>query len=346
MKAAVFDQYQAPLNIQQVPDPVPHSDSAIIQVAACGICRSDWHGWMGHDADVQPPHVPGHELSGTIAAVGRQVEGWSPDQRITVPFTCGCGNCRECRSGNHQICDSYTQPGVTHWGAFAEYVEVRHADVNLVGLPNTVDFVTAASLGCRFATAFRAIMDQGSVKCSETVAVHGCGGVGLSAVMIAAAAGARVIAVDIAEQPLALARECGADELINAGEVDTVEAIRQLTSGGVAVSSDALGSRTTCFNSVRCLRKRGRHVQIGLTLGADTDPPIPMGDVIAGELRVIGSHGMSVADYPRMIEMIERGTLNPGLLVNRLVTLEEGAVLLPKMDEFPCRGVSVIDMTA
>ncbi len=342
MIAAVFETFRTPLIVRRVPDPIPQSDAAIIAVRACGLCRSDWHGWMGHDSDVQLPHVPGHELAGEVAALGSLVRTWKPGQRVTAPFCCGCDSCDQCRSGNHQICDRYTQPGFTQWGAFAEFVEIRYADVNLVSLPDSIDDATAASLGCRFATSFRAVVFQGRVQAGDWVAIHGCGGVGLSAVMIAAAVGARVIAVDVRQDRLELARRCGASDLLDASKSDVVSAIRDL-SGGAHVSLDALGSKQTCWNSVKCLRKRGRHVQVGLMAGPDADPPIPMGAVIANELELIGSHGMQAFEYGRMLSMIEAGTLNPSMLISDRITLTEAASLLPGMHEFPGTGVTVID---
>ncbi len=344
MKAAVFDEFRHALTVRAVPDPTPHADSVIVKVTACGLCRSDWHGWMGHDSDVRLPHVPGHELAGSIAEAGASVSRWKVGDRVTTPFCCGCGTCRECVTGNQQICDNYTQPGFTHWGAFAEYVEIRHADVNLVALPDFIDDVTAASLGCRFATAFRAVVQQARVAGGELVAVHGCGGVGLSAVMIAAAAGARVIAIDIDNARLRRAQKCGAEVTINASRTtDLVGVIREITEGGTHVSIDALGSRETCFHSIACLRKRGRHVQVGLMLGDDTNPPVPMSDVIAKELQIYGSHGMSAASYPALLRMIADGSLHPERLIGDRVTLQKAAELLPRMNEFPGPGVIVID---
>lgn len=343
MKAAVFEQFQGPISVRVVHDPVPHSDAAIIAVRSCGLCRSDWHGWMGHDSDVHLPHVPGHELAGEVCAIGSDVRLWQTGRRVTVPFCCGCGQCAQCRTGNQQICDCYTQPGFTQWGAFAEYVEIRHADVNLVALPDSIDFATAASLGCRFATSFRAVVAQGRTSAGEWVAVHGCGGVGLSAVMIAAAMGAQVIAIDVRPERLKLARECGAVHAINAGETDVVDAIKTLTKGGVHVSLDALGSKRTCWNSVRSLQKRGRHVQVGLMAGSEANPPIPMGLVIANELEILGSHGMQAFEYPRMLDMIEAGSLAPQMLISDRINLTQAAQLLPRMNEFPGDGVTVID---
>ena len=204
MKAVVYESFGAPLQVASVADPILEPHGVIVQTKASGICRSDWHGWIGHDPSIRLPHVPGHELAGVVCAVGREVAKWKVGDRVTVPFVLGCGRCRECRSGNQQVCDEQFQPGFTHWGSFAQYVALPRADGNLVALPDTLDFTTAASLGCRFATSFRAVVDQGKASAGQWVAVHGCGGVGLSAIMIASAVGANVVAIDITEDKLRL----------------------------------------------------------------------------------------------------------------------------------------------
>ena len=140
-------------------------------------------GGKGHDPTIHLPHVPGHEFSGIIEEIGSSVTRYKKGDRVTVPFVCGCGKCPECHSGNHQVCDFQTQPGFTHWGAFAEYVAIEEADINLVSLPQEIDFMAAASLGCRMGTAYHAVIQQGEVGAGQWVAVHGCGGLGLSIVM-------------------------------------------------------------------------------------------------------------------------------------------------------------------
>lgn len=343
MRAAIYEEFQKPLEIRQVPDPTPDPDGVVIKVMATGLCRSDWHGWMGHDSDIHLPHVPGHELAGVVAEVGTNVRHFAPGDRVTLPFVCGCGVCPQCVSGNHQVCDHQFQPGFTHWGSFAEYVAIHYADVNLVRLPETVDFTTAASLGCRFVTSFRAVVDQGKTSAGQWVAVHGCGGVGLSAIMIASAVGARVVAVDISDEKLKLAREFGADAVLNAMKVeDVVGAVKDLTGGGAHVSLDALGSLSTCFNSVANLRKRGKHIQVGLMLGGQNHPQVPMDKVIANELEILGSHGMQAYRYPSLMEMIEAGKLHPERLVQKTITLDEALVELVNMDTFAASGVTVI----
>lgn len=344
MRAVVFDQFGGPLQVADLPDPSPPDDGVVVRVRANGICRSDWHGWMGHDRGIRLPHVPGHELAGEIEAIGKNVGRWEIGDRVTVPFAVGCGSCEPCRNGGTHICDDEFQPGFTAWGSFAERVALPHADANLVRLPDELDFVSAASLGCRLITSYRAVVQQGRVTADEWVAIHGCGGVGLGAAMIAVAAGAQVIAVDVKEESLALARSLGAAKQLNARETaDVPAAIRDLTGGGAHLSLDALGSRATCWNSVSCLRKRGRHVQVGLMLADEADPPLPMHLVIARELELLGSHGMPAHAFPPLFDLIRDGRVNPRRLVQRTVSLEESIAELTGMGRFEGAGIAVID---
>lgn len=343
MKAVLYETFGAAPLLASVPDPAPAADGVVIQVMATGVCRSDWHGWMGHDPDIVLPHVPGHELAGVVAAVGRGVTRWKAGDRVTVPFIAACGHCRECHTGNQQVCEHQFQPGFTHWGSFAEYVGIDHADLNLVRLPETLDFVTAASLGCRFVTSFRAVVDQGRVSAGQWVAVHGCGGVGLSAIMIARAIGAQVVAVDISDRALELARSLGAAATVNAGRVaNVVEAVKEITRGGAHVSLDALGHPSTCFNSIANLRRRGRHVQVGLMLADHAAPAVPMSQVIAHELEIVGSHGMQAHRYDAMLDMIQSGLLAPGRLVGKTISLGQSVQALMDMDKFQDTGMTVI----
>jgi alcohol dehydrogenase len=315
----------------------------VVKVEATGLCRSDWHGWMGHDPDIVLPHVPGHELAGTVAAVGSAVRNWRVGDRVTAPFVCGCGRCYECHSGNHQVCEHQFQPGFTAWGSFAEYVALDRADTNLVRLPDSMAYATAASLGCRFVTSFRAVVDQAKVQPGEWVVIHGCGGVGLSAIMIATAMGAQVVAVDLGQDKLAFAEKLGAAALVDAGTIaDVPGAIREITDGGAHVSIDALGHTVTCRNSILSLRRRGRHVQVGLMLGSHAQAPIPMDRVIAYELALLGSHGMQAFRYRPMMAMIEAGRLEPSRLVGRHYALGEAPAALMAMDSFQGTGIGVI----
>ena len=344
MKAAIYDTFQGAIRVEDVDVPEPKPHGVVIRVRATGICRSDWHGWMGHDPDIRLPHVPGHELAGEIVDIGNEVSDFKPGNRVTVPFVCGCGTCRECRSGNQQVCDHQSQPGFTHWGSFAEYVTIDYADTNLVQLPDEISFKTAAILGCRFITSYRAVVDQGQLQEGQYIAIHGCGGVGLSAIMIAHAIGAQIIAIDINKTALALAQELGATMTIDASQqTDVVATVKDLTDGGAHLSIDALGSAQTCYNSISNLRKRGRHIQVGLMTEDHEHTPLPIAQVIAEELEIIGSHGMQAHRYPEMLELILSGRLQPEQLIKQTISLEEGALALTQMDTFTTSGVLVID---
>lgn len=343
MLAVVYEAFRGPLEIRELPDPVPPDDGVVIEVQSSGLCRSDWHGWMGHDSDIRLPHVPGHELAGTVLEVGSEVSRWRSGDRVTVPFSVGCGRCDQCVLGNHQICDCYFQPGFTAWGSFAQRVAIPHADLNLVRLPDDIDFDSAASLGCRFTTSYRAVTAQGDLQPGQWLAVFGCGGVGLSALMIARSLGAKSIGIDLQPAALQLATSIGATEVIDAGQVEDVAAkVVELTEGGAHVSLDALGSRVTCRTAIRSLRKSGRHVQVGLMTGADLAADLPLDQVIAKEIQIVGSHGMSAQAYPPMLALIQSGTLQPQRLVTQIVSLEDVVELLPAMHENRHHGVTVV----
>ncbi|MFF7753620.1 zinc-dependent alcohol dehydrogenase family protein [Streptomyces sp. NPDC007971] len=329
MRAVVFEQFGEPAAVREVPDPEPAGHGVVVRVEATGLCRSDWHGWMGHDPDITLPHVPGHELAGVVEAVGARVTGWRPGDRVTVPFVCACGSCPSCAAGDQQVCERQTQPGFHHWGSFAQYVALDHADVNLVAIPDGMTYATAAALGCRFATAFRAVVQQGRVAAGEWVA---------------AASGARVVAVDVEPQALELAREFGAAQCLDASRTpDTAQALRELTGGGAHLSLDALGSPATCAASVGCLRRRGRHVQVGLLPSPDGTTPVPLARATALELELLGSHGMAAHAYPGMLELVASGVLRPDRLVTRTIPLDAAPQALAAMGTAPGAGVTVVE---
>jgi len=342
MRAVLFRTFGEPLDVETVPDPAPPADGVVLRVEATGVCRSDWHAWLGHDPDVALPHVPGHELAGVVEAVGPLVARWKVGDRVTVPFVLGCGKCPRCADGQQHVCDHQFQPGFTAWGSFAEYVALPRADANLIALPHTMGFAEAASLGCRFATSFRAVVDQAQVQPGQWLAVHGCGGVGLSAVMIATAMGVGTIAVDIADDALALAKACGATITVDARNTDPVAAIHEVTGGGAHASIDAVGTSATCIASIRSLRTQGRHVQVGLMLAEHATPPVPMALLHSREIVLIGSHGMPAHAYPRLLALVAAGRVAPSALVTSQLTLSEGAHHLSRMGDFPGSGMAVI----
>ena len=348
VRAVVIEQFGVLPVVRTVPDPVPAPDGVVITVDATGVCRSDWHTLRGHDDDVRLPHVAGHEFAGRIAAVGAEVRGWAVGERVTVPFVCACGRCAQCAVGMQQICDDQFQPGATHWGSFAEQVAIERAEVNLVRLPETLDSVTAAALGCRFATAYRAVLRQGELRPGQWVAVHGCGGAGLSAVLLAVAAGANVVAVDLSAAALELAIELGAAATVSGDRVaDVGAAVAELTGGGAHLSLDCVGLPATCAASVGSLRKRGTHVQVGLMPPVQGVPPIPMHRVIAGELRILGTHGLQAHEYPEMLRFVSAAGLPLDRLVGARIGLDDVPAALMAMDDpVPAgSGVSVVDLT-
>ena len=271
MRAVVVDAARSRPEVRDVPQPAAPSGGVVVRVVATGMCRSDWHGWAGHD-EISFPHVPGHELAGEVVEVGAGVARWTVGDKVTVPFVCGCGRCAWCLGGNAQVCPDQVQPGFTHWGSFAEYVALHAADTNLVAIPEQVGFATAASLGCRFATAYRALVGRARITEGEWVTVIGAGGVGLSTVMIARALGGRVVAVDRNREALAVATELGAEHTIVADGTDIPSAVAQLVAGGSDIAIDAVGSEQTSADAILSLRRRGRLVQVGL-LPADRRAP-------------------------------------------------------------------------
>ena len=330
MRAVAYDAFGAPPRVTELDDVVPPPHGAVLRVVATGVCRSDWHGWMGHDPDIAVfPHVPGHELCGVVEAVGADVGGWRGGELVTVPFVCACGACASCRGGDHQVCERQTQPGFTHWGSWAQRVRIDHADVNLVAVPDGVSPRVAATLGCRVATAFRAVVQVGQARPGEWVAVHGCGGLGLSAILIARRAGARVVAVDPDAAARAAADAAGADVVLADGD-----GVAAATGGrGAHLSLDCVGHPAALRASILGLRRRGRHVQAGLL---PDPPPVPMDRVIGRELAVLGSHGMAARAYPELLALDL--PLEP--LITRVLTLAEAPAALT---DPPRGGFAVVE---
>lgn len=351
MRAAVVEELGKPLVVREVPDPQCPPDGVIVRVGANGICRTDWALWAGNfwsgGPEIEPPFVLGHEFSGTIEEAGTEVKDWRKGDRVLFPMNPGEGTCEMCRSGNQHVCEHVTElvPGVSYWGAFAEFVVARHADVNLVRLPDSIGFIDSAGLACRYMTAFHAVIDQGRVRGGEWVVVYGAGGgTGLAAAQIAAAVGAEVIAVDIDDDKLAAARELGAAHTVNAGRVEPVDAVRTLTNGGAHVSLDTVGIPTTCRNSVLSLRTRGRHVQTGHTTKADQGViALPIDIMMVKELEFLSAFGLQGQRFGTMINMIESGRLAPGKTVSRVVSLAQASDVLQAMETYDTLGIVAID---
>ncbi len=313
--------------------PNPGPGEVVVAVKATGVCRSDWHGWHGHDPDITSlPHVPGHEFAGVVASVGDGVESATIGDRVAVPFVLGCGSCGLCAAGDPQVCPHQRQPGFTHWGSFAEYVLVPYADNNLVLLPEEIDMEAAASLGCRFTTAYRAVVQQGRVAPDEWVAIFGCGGVGLSAVMCAKSMGARVIGVDTSTAALEHAAALGADRIVPMS-ADIQLALMESTEGGPHLGVDAIGHPEVIAASIGSLRPRGRHVQVGLLVGDRSPTPVGLDQVISKELEILGSHGASRDVLAGLFESIRSGELEPTRLITKRIGLDDIPQALTRFDD-------------
>jgi len=345
MRAALLSRFDTPVEITTLPDPACPRDGAVIAVHACGVCRSDHHAWKGADPDVALPHVMGHEFAGEVIETGPECRAFSIGDRVTAPFILGCGACPECRGGEPTICDHQQVIGFTGWGAFAERIAIPRADFNLVRLPDALDHAAAAGMGCRVTTAFRALVDRAGLAPGEWMAVHGCGGVGLSAILIAQALGARILAVDVNPEALALARDLGATATLDASTTDDVgTAARDLTGGGAHVSLDALGITATFHNSLKSLRKMGRHVQIGMPLGLHAMPELPLLDMVyARQITLHGTRGIGAHRFAALMGMIEAGRLDPARLVTHRIGLSGLNDALSAMDGYGGTGVTVVD---
>lgn len=340
MQAAVYEQFRGPIAVVDVADPTPAADEVVVQILAVGLCRSDYHGWHGTDPDIVCPHVGGHEFVGRVVAVGASVTTVHEGDRVVAPFVNGCGQCEPCRLGQHQVCRNQEQPGFTRWGAFAQYTTIPFADTNAVQVPDDISDEAAALVGCRVSTAYRGVVERGRLAAGEVLVVHGCGGVGLAAVAIGRALGARVVAVDISADALALAGALGADELVDGRDHPDVAAEVQARTGGAHVSVDCLGHAVTAANSVLGLRALGRHVQIGLFPAPTADFPISR--VIRDELEVLGVHGLSASRFPEVFALMQAGRLDPAAMITQRLSLVDVPTALPAMGGFAQPGVSVV----
>lgn len=340
MRAAVIRNFQADLSFDTVPDPVCEPDGVVVKVLACGVCRSDWHGWMGEHPKVKPGAIPGHEYSGEVVAVG-PLARWKVGDKIIAPFILACGECPECRSGQTTTCRAQRVPGFGEPGAWAEYVSVPHAH-NLTRLPEFLTPALAAGLGCRVTTAYHALTGRAALQAGEWLAVHGTGGIGLSALLIGKALGARVVAVDVVPERLAHAKALGAEAVINATEGDTAARIIAATGGGAHVSIEALGIEATVNASVECLRPLGRHVQVGLPTGHTARMTVNMNAVYMKQLALYGTRGMPAWRYPSLLSLIETGAVDVRPIVAREVKLSDATTELRAFGGPMRPGVAVI----
>ncbi|WGH78197.1 alcohol dehydrogenase catalytic domain-containing protein [Jannaschia ovalis] len=339
MRAAVLREYNAPLSIEDVAEPETPRDGVVLKVIACGVCRSDWHGWVGEHPRVKPGQIGGHEYCGEVVSAGPDAQ-YGVGDRLVAPFILACGTCPECRSGHQNTCLDQRLPGFLEPGAFAEYVAVPR-DHNLARLPEGLSPTVAAGLGCRVTTAWHALTGRAALAAGEWLAVHGTGGIGLSTALLGRAMGARVVVVDIVQEKLDHALGLGMDAAVMAGE-DTVDRIREITGGGAHVSVEALGIPATVNGSLRCLRPRGRHVQVGMPVGHTARMDVDMSAVYQGNLALYGTRGMPSWRYPSLLGLITSGKVDMAPLIAREVALSDVSDELAAFNGPTSPGVAVV----
>ncbi len=345
MKAAWMSAYGEDLQVGQRPTPEPAPEGVVVKVCACGVCRSDWHFWIGDWAWRLPaefPRVPGHEISGEVVETGREVKRFRVGQRVIVPFHSGCGSCRWCAAGQANLCLEYKSFGMSFDGGFAEYVAVPQADHNLVPLPEQIGLEAAAALGCRFMTAWHGLADRLALSPGSTLAVFGCGGLGLSVIMIARLLDLRVIAVDPSAKAREQALALGAVAALPGG-ADTPADLVERTGGGVDGTVDALGLGLTCLPALESLRRGGRHLQLGITGAQERGVlSLPIDRITKMELALLGSLGCPRASYSRLLEQVAAGRLRPQELISERHGLEGAGGLLQRMSTFATDGVCLV----
>ncbi len=340
MRAAVIRAYNEDLAIEDVPDPDCPVDGVVLEVAACGVCRSDWHGWTGDHPRVKPGQIPGHEYCGTVVEAGRDAR-YAVGDKLIAPFILACGTCPSCQSGHQNTCPNQRLPGFVEPGAFAEYVAVPF-DHNLARLPDSLAPDLAAGLGCRVTTAWHALTGRAGLKAGEWLAVHGTGGIGLSTLLLGKALGAKVVVVDIVPEKLDHALSLGADAAVNAAETPAAGAIVEITKGGADISVEALGIDATTNASIECLRPLGRHVQVGLPAGDSARMDINMNAIYMKQLSLYGTRGMPSWRYPSLLDLIEDGKVDVAPMVARKIGLSDASGELRAMNGPTPPGVAVI----
>jgi alcohol dehydrogenase len=340
MRAAVLRTYREPLVIEDRPDPECPEDGVVLKVLACGVCRSDWHGWIGEHPRVKPGSVGGHEFAGEVVEAGARAR-FKVGDVVVAPFLLGCGECGDCQSGAQHTCLDMFYPGIGADGAFAEYVAVPR-DFNLVALPEGMTAVTAAGLGCRVMTSWHALTDRAALQPGEWLAVHGTGGIGLAALLIGKAMGARVVAVDVVDEKLEHAKACGADAVVDARDGDAARAVRKATGGGAHVSIEAVGIEATTNASLKSLRSLGRHVQVGLPIGHTAMMELDVNAIFMRNLAVYGSRGMPPWRYGQLFSLIESGAVDLAPMIGREIRLSDVSTELAAMDGPAPPGVAVV----
>ncbi len=322
MKAAVFHEPNQPLKIEEVDIPKIESNEILVKIAACGVCNTDLH-YIDHGIPTfkKPPMILGHEPSGIVEEVGAEVKNFNVDDRVLIPPVFSCGYCDNCRLGRENICFNMIMLGNHIDGAYAEYTKAPAKDCQ--HLPEDMPLEESSIIADAISTPFHAVKNRAQVKPGDSVVVFGCGGVGINVVQMAAAAGGSVIAVDIIDKKLEVAKELGAKHTINpTGKEDKalLKEIRALTGGGADIAIEAIGNPKTIELGPAAVKAGGLHCQVGYT---HHNVSMNAGRLMFREIEIKGSLGCRPVDYPKIIEMVRFGKIQLDPVVTHRFKLDE-----------------------
>jgi D-arabinose 1-dehydrogenase-like Zn-dependent alcohol dehydrogenase len=344
MRAMVVERYGAPLRLVELPTPSPGPQEVLVRVRGCGVCRSDLKvasGAMPFSASLPLPHVPGHEVAGEVVALGPGAQG-RVGERVVVYNYWACRTCAYCQAGQENLCTQLRGwVGFTSHGGFQEYLAVP--DDCVLPLPPNIPVERGGPLSCALGTAYHATVTRGAVRAGETVVVLGAGGVGLHAVQVARASGARVFAVDLKAHRLEAARGVGAEDGYVPGE-EAAARVREATSGlGADLVLDTVGHHDSLREAARLARRGGRVVLVGYTASEAEYPPLPTDRAVLGELTVSGSRYVTRRELRRALELVARGLVSP--VVAGEVPLEKAndAMALVREDRATGRVIVRVD---
>ena len=340
MKALRIVGIGKPLEEREMPLPDPGIGEILLRVKAAGICHSDAHYRAGTSPTGPLPVTPGHEVAGIVDRLGPGVSSVRPGDRVAIHYQLACGDCRFCRMGQEQFCPAGAMVGKHRDGGYAEYLLVPAR--NAVPVPEEVPLDHAAVMMCSTATSFHALR-KARLAPGETVAVFGLGGLGMSAVQLARALGAReVFGVDLDPAKLRQAERYGAVP-VNAGSGDPVAEIRRLTGGaGVDVALELIGLAATMEQAVRCLGVFGRAALAGI--GQNPMSVHAYSEVIGKETEIIGVSDHLMSELPLLLELAKRGRLDLSDVVTRRVPLRAAEVnrVLDELDRYAAPARTVI----
>jgi 6-hydroxycyclohex-1-ene-1-carbonyl-CoA dehydrogenase len=319
MKAAVFYKPKEPLKIEEVPTPEAKAGEVVIKIAACGVCHTD-AGYLFHGVPTfkKPPLILGHEPSGVIDQVGDGVTRFKAGNAVLIPAVLTCGQCYYCRTGRENICQKMTMLGNHIDGAFAEYIAVPEKDV--IPVPSGVPLQEGCIISDAISTPFHAVKNRAQVKAGDYVVVIGCGGVGMNVVQVATAFGGLVIAVDVVDWKLEIAKKLGAVETINSKETDPIKTVRKITGGGADIAMEVIGHPKTQQIAYNIVKWGGRVVMVGF---APKPTELNLGRMMFREIEMIGSLGCRPVDYPPLLRLVQAGKIQVDPIVTHRFSLAE-----------------------